>query len=61
MAYLGYGYTSDNDESLKGKTGGRFGLNAGNGLLSKFAYSANVAKEGEPAREAIELTVKVGD
>lgn len=57
----GYGYTSDSDESLKSKTGASFGGNFGVANLVKFAYNPNVAKEGEPAREAIELEVKVGE
>ena len=57
----GYGYTSDNDEALKTKSGGKFGLNAGNAVLAKFAYNPNTAKEGQPVREALEITVKVGD
>lgn len=58
---LGYGYVSDSDESLKSKTGGKFGLNVGNVFLTKFAYNANVAKEGQEPREAIEVTVTIGD
>jgi hypothetical protein len=57
----GYGYTSDNDEALKTKSGGRFGLNAGTAVLAKFAYNPNTAKEGQEIREAIEITIKVGD
>ena len=57
----GYGYTSDSDESLKSKTGASFGGNFGVANLVKFAYNPNVAKEGDPAREAIELEVKVGE
>lgn len=57
----GYGFVSDSDESLKSKTGGKFGGNFGSGLLTKFAYNPNVAKEGEPAREAIEIVVQIGD
>jgi hypothetical protein len=58
---LGYGYVSDSDESLKTKTGAKFGANFGVAFLSKFAYNANVAKEGQPAREAIEIEVAVGE
>ena len=58
---LGYGFTSDSDEGLKSRTGGKFGLNAGNCVLAKFAYNANVAKAGQEPREAIEVVVKVGD
>jgi len=56
----GYGYVSDTDESLKSKTGGKFGLNQ-NCFLTKFAYNPNVSKEGQPVREAIEIVVQVGD
>ena len=35
--------------------------NFGVAFLTKFAYNANVAKEGQPAREAIEIEVTVGD
>ena len=58
---LGYGFVSDSDESLKTKSGAKFGGNFGVATLAKFAYSSNVAKEGQEPREAIEVTVKVGD
>ena len=58
---LGYGYVSDTDESLKSKTGAKFGGNFGVATLAKFAYNPNTAKEGQPAVEAIEVVVKVGD
>jgi hypothetical protein len=57
----GYGFVSDSDESLKTKSGARFGGNFGVAFLTKFAYNANVAKEGQPAREAIEIEVTIGD
>ncbi len=57
----GYGYVSDSDETLKSKTGGKFGGNFGVAFLTKFAYNENVAKEGQPARAAIEIVVQVGD
>lgn len=57
----GYGFVSDTDDSLQSKTGGKFGLNSGNCFITKFAYNPNVAKEGSPAREAIEIVVQVGD
>jgi hypothetical protein len=57
----GYGFVSDSDESLKTKSGARFGGNFGVATLAKFAYSPNVAKEGQEAREAIEIEIKVGD
>ena len=55
------GFVSDTDESLKGKSGVSFGLNAGVCFLTKFSYNQNVAKEGDEPREAIEIIVKVGD
>jgi hypothetical protein len=58
---MGYGYVSDTDESLKTKSGANFGLNAGLNFLTKFAYSPNVAKEGDAPREAIEISLKIGD
>lgn len=59
---MGYGgaHVSDNDESLKSKQGGVFGLNPLANLIL-FNYNANVAKEGEPVREAIEIILKAGD
>lgn len=59
---MGYGqnFTSDNDASLKSKSGGVFGLNQ-KARLIKFGYNSNVAKEGEDAREAIEIVVQVGE
>jgi hypothetical protein len=57
----GYGFVSDSDESLKTKSGAKFGGNFGVAFLTKFAYSANVAKAGQPAREAIELEITVGE
>jgi hypothetical protein len=58
---LGYGYVSDSDDGLQTKSGGVFGGNFGNTLLAKFAYNPNTAKEGQPVREAIEVTVKIAD
>lgn len=57
----GYGFVSDSDESLKTKSGARFGGNFGVATLAKFAYSPNVAKDGQEPREAIEVVVKIGD
>ena len=36
---LSYGYVSDTDESLKSKTGAKFGGNFGVATLAKFAYN----------------------
>lgn len=57
----GYGYVSDTDESLRTKSGGKFGLNHGTCFLSKFAYNPNVAKEGQPVRDAIEVVLTVSE
>lgn len=57
----GYGFVSDTDESLETKSGAKFGGNFGVAFLTKFAYSPNVAKEGQEPREAIEVVVKVGE
>jgi hypothetical protein len=58
----GYGsFVSDSDESLITKAGAKFGGNFGDGTLIKFAYNPNVSKEGEEPREAVEITVKIGD
>jgi hypothetical protein len=38
----GYGFVSDSDESLKTKSGARFGGNFGVAFLTKFAYNTNV-------------------
>lgn len=57
----GYGYVSDSDETLKSKAGAKFGGNFGVAVLAKFAYSSNVAKEGQEPREAIEVEIKVGE
>ena len=57
----GYGFVSDSDESLKTKTGAKFGGNFGVAFLTKFVYNPNVAKEGQPVRDAIEVEVTVGE
>lgn len=58
----GYGsFVSDSDESLATKTGAKFGGNFGDATLVKFAYNPNVAKEGEEPREAVEISVKIGE
>jgi len=58
MSRQGYGYTDDNDESLKTKSGGKFGLNSG--FITKFEYNANAGKDGALA-DAIDIHVKIGD
>lgn len=57
----GYGFVSDSDESLKTKSGAKFGGNFGVATLSKFAYNPNVAKDGQEPREAIEIEILIGD
>ena len=57
----GYGYVADNDESLQSKQGGKFGGNFGVAYITQFEYKENVAKEGNPEREAIEVVIKVRD
>jgi hypothetical protein len=57
----GYGFVSDSDESLKTKSGAKFGGNFGVATLAKFAYSPNVAKDGQEPREAIEIEILIGD
>lgn len=57
----GYGYVADNDENLQSKQGGQFGGNFGVSFITQFEYKENVAKEGNPVREAIEATVQIRD
>lgn len=53
-----WGFQNDNDESLKSKTGGKFGLNEG--FITKFEYNANAGKDESPA-DAIDITAVVGE
>jgi len=53
-----WGFQNDNDESLKSKQGGKFGLN--NAFITKFEYNPNAGKDESPA-DAIDITVSVGD
>lgn len=53
-----WGFQNDNDDSLKSKTGGKFGLN--NAFITKFEYNPNAGKD-ESAADAIDITVAVGD
>lgn len=53
-----WGFQSDNDESLKTKQGGVFGLNNAN--ITVFEYNPNAGKDESPA-DAIDITVAVGD
>lgn len=58
---VGYGYVPDNAEDLQSKQGGQFGGNFSCVYITQFEYKENVAKEGNPEREAIEVTIKVKD
>jgi len=53
-----WGFQSDNDESLKSKVGGRFGLNPA--FITKFEYNPNAGADGAAA-DAIDCTVSIGD
>jgi hypothetical protein len=53
-----WGYQSDNDESLKSKQGGKFGLVSA--FITKFEYNATAGKDESPA-DAVDITVMVGD
>lgn len=59
MQKMGFGYQADDDENLKSKQGGRFGLNQ-NARLTKFEYNPNAGKGGAEAN-AIDITVQVMD
>lgn len=58
---VGYGYVADNDEGLQSKQGGQFGGNFGVSFVTQFEYKENVAKEGQPEREAIEGVIQIRD
>jgi hypothetical protein len=53
-----WGFQSDTDESLKSKSGGRFGLN--NAHITVLEFNPNAGKEGT-AGEAVDITVSIGD
>lgn len=53
-----FGYVDDNDESLRGKSGGKFGLNVG--FVTKFEFNPNAGKDEEPA-DAVDIHVQVGE
>jgi hypothetical protein len=53
---LGFGYVSDNDESLQTKTGGRFGLNQA--FITVFEYNPTAGADGAAA-DAVDITVMV--
>ena len=49
---------NDNDESLKGKSGGKFGLN--HGVVSKIEFLDNAGKDGA-ASNAVDIWVQIGE
>jgi len=55
----GFGYVDDNDESLRSKAGGSFGLNTG-AFVTKFEYNANAGADDALA-DAVDITLQVGD
>jgi len=54
----GWGFQNDNDETLKSKQGGKFGLNHAH--ITKFEYNGLAGKDESPA-DAIDITVAIGD
>lgn len=56
---LGYGFIDDRDPSLKSKTGGKFGLNAGS-FITKFELNSLSGKD-KTAGDALDITVAVAD
>jgi len=57
----GFGYVSDEDESLQSKARADFGANFGAAVIKSIEYKENVSKEGNDPREAIEMVVLVKD
>jgi len=53
-----FGYVDDNDESLKSKSGGKFGLNQG--FITKLEYNPNAGADGAAA-DAVDITVQIGE
>jgi hypothetical protein len=53
-----WGYQNDNDESLKSKQGGQFGLN--NAFITKFEYNPNAGAD-EALADAVDITVSIGE
>jgi hypothetical protein len=49
---------NDADESLRSKSGGKFGLNSG--FITKLEYNANAGKDSSEG-DAVDITVQVGD
>lgn len=55
---IGYGFIDDTDASLKTKSGGKFGLNAGTAFMTKFEYNPNSGKDKSLA-DALDITIQV--
>lgn len=56
---IGFGSINDNDDSLKGKSGGgKFGLNQG--FITKLEFNPNAGKDGS-AGDAVDITFIVGE
>lgn len=53
-----WGYQDDNDDKLKSKQGGKFGLNSA--TITKLEYNPNAGKD-ESAADAVDITVLVAD
>jgi hypothetical protein len=53
-----WGFQDDNDNSLKSKQGGKFGLNSA--FITKLEYNPNAGKD-EGAADAVDITVMVGE
>mgnify|MGYP003637610831 CR=1 FL=1 len=49
---------NDTDESLRGKSGGQFGLNSG--FITKLEYNGLAGKDGSEG-DAVDITAQVGD
>lgn len=56
---VGFGFVDDTDESLRTKSGGKFGLNQG-AFLTKFELNENAGKD-QSKGDALDITVQVGD
>lgn len=56
---MGFGFVDDTDESLRSKSGGKFGLNSG-AFLTKFELNSNAGKDGTEG-DALDFTVMIGD
>lgn len=57
---MGYGFIDDTDASLKTKSGGKFGLNAGTAFLTKFEHNPNSGKDKTPG-DALDIVIQIGE